>query len=240
MAICRRTDSPNSSVQSGVEHRPASAWDLLSRRRSPGPVTWHFPSTRSPNATAIAAGYDEAILTIVSWNVAFPASVRRAYYAGLSSESLRTPDLPFYKRIITTEGDVGDTTLTNTILPAIDVLNALIHPELQQDLIIVPSSQMTTTIDFLDQRKGREVSSRISLDHALVLVSKRSFDMNCDAARHEILVIVEEKKTPYVEADQWRDDALDRGPVKCHLPQILMQVRFDKPASSPPLELTRI
>lgn len=36
-------------------------------------------------------------------------------------------------------------------------------------------------------------TGRISLDHALVLVSKRSFDMNCDAARHEILVIVEEK-----------------------------------------------
>ncbi|GAA5893382.1 uncharacterized protein JCM6883_007647 [Sporobolomyces salmoneus] len=135
-----------------------SAWDLLSRPFAHGPIVRHSASSRATNKTAVAAGYDKATIDYEAWDSIFPPKLRQAYLEGIQARDLQVADISPQTRIIDTEGDIGDTMLTNAILPAINVLNELIHPELKADLVIVPSSERTKTFEFFHGKQLKDAS----------------------------------------------------------------------------------
>ena len=117
------------------------------------------------------------------WEQTFPLSLQLSYRQGIELSRIRVPESSQRGRILDTEGDIGrverssarkifaencslrsDTLLTNDILPVIDVLNQLIHPELREHLLIVPSQQAGTAFSFRSQEKktiGELVTSEL-------------------------------------------------------------------------------
>ncbi|GAA5893178.1 uncharacterized protein JCM6883_007589 [Sporobolomyces salmoneus] len=202
-----------------------SAWDLLSRPFERGRIVEHHLSTRSSNKTAVRAGYDKAEVKFGEWNQLSPHEFRKFYRKVIRDPSLKVPSTPQQRCVVNTEGDVKDTMLTNVILPAISVLNELIHPELRNDLVIVSSSELPTTGNLFNATTFESFSSSIAFDHGLILVDKRTFDLGWPPKIVVILVIVEEKRVPFVNAWEWREGVLESEEpnlMKLHLPQILM------------------
>lgn len=61
--------------------------------------------------------------------------------------------------------DRSDITLTNVVLPVIDILNSLIHRELKDDLIIIPAHQCGLT--FHSQNLDDPTKPKKSASHFL-------------------------------------------------------------------------
>jgi len=102
----------------------------------------------------------------------------------------------------------SDITLTNGILPVIDLLNKLIDEDLREELIILPAAQCGSSINIVAGESLSEPNpaiiavsnespsvENISLDHTIVLVSRRAYELGAvtEPELRKFLVIVEEK-----------------------------------------------
>ncbi|GAA5844494.1 hypothetical protein JCM5353_001614 [Sporobolomyces roseus] len=216
--------------------RPAghqTVWEILQQPLVKCPVVSHAPSGRSPNKTAQEAGYHAVKITYKNWNDAFPPTFDHLYRS-LEHSSVWIPRRAQDKRVIRSEGDVADFTLTNVVLPVTDILNSLIHRELKDDLIIVPAHECALTIEIptKDALGMDAVADRsISLDHTLVLINRRAYEQNWTTNAEIYLVVVEEKRIPCVNPTEWNDEAFTRkepNSMRDHLPQLLMYAEHFK------------
>jgi hypothetical protein len=84
-----------------------SAWDLLNRQLERCPVAKHNPSRRSGNSTAIAARYNEAVVTYKDWNEVYPSALQQAHNRNIQFSGIEVPYSAQQRRVLDTEGDVG-------------------------------------------------------------------------------------------------------------------------------------
>ncbi|GAA5902842.1 hypothetical protein JCM6882_009140 [Rhodosporidiobolus microsporus] len=133
-----------------VRYALNDAWDVL-QQRPPAYNVVKFEAKRksAPNSRAVAGGYQKIPVTRSPAPTFFDSSFVDAYKSRFTSRKpLLVDSAPPKIRIVNSEGDVGDVTLMDDILPVADILNKLLQARGHTDLQVVVQHQ-TGSSDFL-------------------------------------------------------------------------------------------
>ncbi|GAA5852293.1 hypothetical protein JCM5353_004593 [Sporobolomyces roseus] len=166
------------------------AWPILEEPLILCPAESGAPSSNRANQAAIKLGYHRAKVSLSSWFSKIPPALSTAYATKLRDSKFLVPVGKQSGRVHRSEDDVGDSLLVNVILPVVEILNRLIDPGLQQDLLIIPTREASASAG---KSPSTDTSTSISLDHAIQLVSRRVYNYHKPPSVKIYLAIIEEK-----------------------------------------------